>query len=59
MTSRNGRDGRGAIALNYKWNRSMMLGESQEAPRGNNGGEAASHVALSRHRVEFVREPYY
>lgn len=30
----------------------MMPGESQEAPRGNNGGETASHVALYRHRVE-------
>jgi hypothetical protein len=35
-----------------------MLGESQEAPRGNDGGEAASHVALSRHRVEFERDSY-
>lgn len=41
---------RGATRLNYKWLSFGMLGESQEAPRGNNGGEAACHVALYRHR---------
>jgi len=43
---------RGATWLNYKWLSPVMFGESQEAPRGNNGGEAACHVALYRHRVK-------